>query len=239
MIEVFAHDNRPTVASSHNKYSDEAASPGLPFRPLYDETILYAGQPIALVVAEEFEIARFAATLVSIEYKVEEAVTDLDTQIDKAYAPPKKRYAGWDPEPRGDVDKALSRAPVHIEREYRTPIEHHNPMECFGTTAVWEGDGRLTVYDKTQGAPNCHNYVCNVFGLAKDKVRILSPYVGGAFGVGLRPNYQLFMAAMAAIGLKRSVRVALTRQQMFTLGYRPQTIHKLPLGAERMGAWSR
>ena len=107
-------------------------------------------------------------------------------------------------------------------------------------TAVWEGDGRLTVYDKTQGAPNCHNYICNVFGLAKDKVRVLSPYVGGAFGVGLRPNYQLFLAVLAAIGLKRSVRVALTRQQMFTLGYRPQTIQKLSLGKlKRMEAWSR
>ena len=109
-------------------------------------------------------------------------------------------------------------------------------MECFGTTAVWEGDGRLTVYDKTQGAPNCHNYICNVFGLAKDKVRLLSPYVGGAFGVGLRPNYQLFMAVLAAIGLKRSVRVALTRQQMFTLSYRPQTIQKLTLGSEADGS---
>ena len=78
-------------------------------------------------------------------------------------------------------------------------------METFASTAVWEDDGRLTVYDKTQGAPNCHEYLCSVFGLAKDKVRVLSPYVGGAFGVGLRPNYQLFMAALAAIGLKRSV----------------------------------
>ena len=89
VIEVFAHDNRPTVASSHKKYNDEAASPGSPFRPLYDETVLYAGQPIALVVAEELEIAQFAATLVVIEYEVEEAVTDLDTQIDKAYVPRK------------------------------------------------------------------------------------------------------------------------------------------------------
>jgi len=142
---------------------------------------------------------------------------------------------GWDPPPRGDVDKALSRVAIRIQHEYRTPIEHHNPMECFGTTAVFESDGRLTVYDKTQGAPNCHQYLCNVFGLAKDKVRVLSPYVGGAFGVGLRPNYQLFMAVLAAIGLKRSVRVALTRQQMFTLGYRPQTIQTLTLGAEKDG----
>ena len=90
VIEVFAHDNRPSVASSHQKYTDEAASPGSPFRPLYDENILFSGQPIALVVAEEFEIARFAATLVDVEYEAVDAVTDLDTQVDQAYDPPKK-----------------------------------------------------------------------------------------------------------------------------------------------------
>lgn len=238
VIEVFTHDNRPTVTSSPGKYADETAPPGSPFRPLYNDQILFAGQPIALVVAEEFEVARFAATLVEIEYESEEAITDIDTQIGKAYEPPKKRFPGWDPGPRGHVDKAFTQSPVKVEHTYRTPIEHHNPMECFGTTAVWEDDGRLTIYDKTQGAPNCHRYVCSVFGLAKDKVRLLSPYVGGAFGVGLRPNYQLNLAVLAAIGLKRPVRVALTRQQMFTLGYRPETIQTLSLGAEEDGSLS-
>ena len=238
VIEVFTHDNRPTVTSSPGKYADETAPPGSPFRPLYNDQILFAGQPIALVVAEEFEVARFAATLVEIEYESEGAITDIDTQIGKAYEPPKKRFPGWDPGPRGNVDKAFTQSPVKVEHTYRTPIEHHNPMECFGTTAVWEDDGRLTIYDKTQGAPNCHRYVCSVFGLAKDKVRLLSPYVGGAFGVGLRPNYQLNLAVLAAIGLKRPVRVALTRQQMFTLGYRPETIQTLSLGAEEDGSLS-
>ena len=238
VIEVFTHDNRPTVTSSPGKYADEVAPPGSPFRPLYNDQILFAGQPIALVVAEEFEVARFAATLVEIEYESEGAITDIDTQIGKAYEPPKKRFPGWDPGPRGNVDKAFTQSPVKVEHTYRTPIEHHNPMECFGTTAVWEDDGRLTIYDKTQGAPNCHRYVCSVFGLAKDKVRLLSPYVGGAFGVGLRPNYQLNLAVLAAIGLKRPVRVALTRQQMFTLGYRPETIQTLSLGAEEDGSLS-
>ena len=238
VIEVFTHDNRPTVTSSPGKYADETAPPGSPFRPLYDDQILFAGQPIALVVAEEFEVARFAATLVEIEYESEGAITDIDTQVGKAYEPPKKRFPGWDPGPRGNVDKAFTQSPVKVEHTYRTPIEHHNPMECFGTTAVWEDDGRLTIYDKTQGAPNCHRYVCSVFGLAKDKVRLLSPYVGGAFGVGLRPNYQLNLAVLAAIGLKRPVRVALTRQQMFTLGYRPETIQTLSLGAEEDGSLS-
>ena len=116
---------------THEKYTDEAASPGSPFRPLYDDQILFAGQPIALVVAEEFEIARLAATLVDIEYEAEEAITDFDTQLDKAFSPPKKRLPGWDPDPRGDADKALSQAPIRIQHEYRTPIEHHNPMEML------------------------------------------------------------------------------------------------------------
>lgn len=234
VIEVFAHDNRPSLPSSHEKYTDQVAAPGSPFRPLYDGEILFSGQPVALVVAEELEIARFAASLVDIRYETEEAVTDLDTQIDQVFEPPEKRAPDWDPPARGDVDSALSRSPTRIRTEYRTPVEHHNPTETFGSTAVWN-DGRLTVYDKTQGAPNCQEYLCSVFGLAKDKVRVLSPYVGGAFGAGLRPNYQLFMAALAAIGLKRSVRVTLTRQQMFTLGYRPQTLQTLTLGAENDG----
>ena len=138
--------------------------------------------------------------------------------------------------PRGDADKALSQSPVGEAHEYRTPMEHHNPMECFGSTACWDEDERLTIYDKTQGAQNSHRYVCNVFGLAKDKVRVVSPFVGGAFGSGLRPQYQLFLAAMAAIALKRSVRVTLTRQQMILgFGHRPQTIQTISLGADESG----
>jgi len=237
VIDVFAHDNRPSVASSHKKYTDEAASPGSPFRPLYDDAILFAGQPVALVVAEEFEIARFAATLIDIKYEENEAVTDLDTQLHEAYDPSKKRGESMAAAaPRGDADEALSQTPIRESQQYRTPMEHHNPMECFGSTAAWDEDGRLTIYDKTQGAQNSQRYVCNIFGLAKDKVRVLSPFVGGAFGCGLRPQYQLFLAAMAAIALKRSVRVTLTRQQMLLgFGHRPQTIQTLTLGAKENG----
>ena len=121
---------------------------------------------------------------------------------------------------RGNATKAFDQAPVRINAEYRMPVEHHNPMEPFATTAVWEGDGRITVYDKTQGPQNSRNYVAGVCEMPRDKVRVLSPYVGGAFGSGLRPQYQLPLAVLAARALKRSVRVTLTRQQMFTLGYR-------------------
>jgi xanthine dehydrogenase YagR molybdenum-binding subunit len=114
-------------------------------------------------------------------------------------------------------------------------IEHHNPMETHASTVVWEGGGKITVHDKIQGVQNSQGYVSAVFGLSKDDVRVISPFVGGGFGSGLRPQYQLFLAVMAALDLERSVRVELTRDQMFTFTYRPQTINTVLLGAEPDG----
>ena len=104
-------------------------------------------------------------------------------------------------------------------------------MEPFATTVLWNNDGKLTVFDKTQGVQNVRDYLCSVFGFAADDLRVVTPYVGGAFGSGLRPQYQVFLAVLAARELKRSVRVALTRQQMFSLGYRPATRQRVALGA--------
>jgi xanthine dehydrogenase YagR molybdenum-binding subunit len=232
VLDVFTHEHRPKLASSHEKYTDEVAPSGSPFRPLYDDKILFSGQPVALVVAEEFEIARFAASLIRIEYERKPHVTDFDAQ--------RKRGAISKRDPaqsvaRGNPAPAFEQAAVRIKAEYRMPVEHHNPMEPFAATAVWEGDDRITVFDKTQGPQNCRNYVAGVFGMSRDKVRVLSPYVGGGFGSGLRPQYELPLAVLAARALKRSVRVTLTRQQMFTLGYRAANVHQLALGASGDG----
>ncbi len=115
-------------------------------------------------------------------------------------------------------------------------MEYHNPIELFGSTVLYEPDGSLTIYEKTQGVQNCQKYVASVFGLSAGKVRVLSHFVGGAFGSGLRPEYQLFLAVMTALDLKRSVRVSLTRQQMFTFGHRPATLQDISLGASADGA---
>jgi xanthine dehydrogenase YagR molybdenum-binding subunit len=229
VLDVFTHEHRPKLASSHEKYTDEVAPSGSPFRPLYDDKILFSGQPVALVVAEEFEIARFAASLVQVEYERKPHVTDFDAQ--------RKRGAVSKRDPaqsvaRGNPAPAFEQAAVRIKAEYRMPVEHHNPMEPFAATAVWEGDDRITIFDKTQGPQNCRNYVAGVFGMPRDKVRVLSSYVGGGFGSGLRPQYELLLAVLAARALKRSVRVTLTRQQMFTLGYRAANVHELALAAD-------
>jgi xanthine dehydrogenase YagR molybdenum-binding subunit len=233
VLDVFSHEHRPSLASSHKSYTDEVAPDGAPFRPLYDAEVVFNGQPVALVVADEFEIARFAASLVRVEYEQQAHITDFDARRTRG------EISKRDPAHavrRGEPAAAFDRAGIRIKTEYRMPVEHHNPMEPFAATAIWEGDGRITVFDKTQGPQNCRNYVAGVFEMPREKVRVLSPYVGGGFGSGLRPQYELHLAVLAALALKRAVRVTLTRQQMFTLGYRAANVHTLALGANSDGS---
>ena len=236
VVRIFTHENRPRTAWLNSSYRDEVAPPGAPFRPLYDDKIVYSGQPVALVVAESFEAARDAAALMRVTYETERPETDLRARLPEAYVPPKKR-AGIDPppKPRGDAESAYAAAPMKVENGYRVAPEHHNPMEPHATTVVWEGDGKITIHDKIQGAANTQSYVTSVFSLPQKDVRVIAPFIGGAFGSGLRPQYQLFLAVMASLELKRSVRVVLTRDQMFTFGYRPDTIQTLALGADADG----
>jgi xanthine dehydrogenase YagR molybdenum-binding subunit len=236
VITVFSHENYPNVVVGDADYKDAVAPPGQPFRPLFNDRILYSGQPLALVIAEDFATARYAASLVRVEAEAEPHHTDLEQVRAEAYVPHEKREGiAPPPEPRGDAVSGFAAAPRRIDNEYRIAPEYHNPMEPQATTVVWEGDGRITVYDKIQGVQNSLGYVTGVFGLKPENVRVLSPFVGGAFGLGLRPQYQLFLAVMAALALRRSVRVELTRDQMFTLSFRPGTINAVSIGADADG----
>jgi xanthine dehydrogenase YagR molybdenum-binding subunit len=234
VIAVLTHENRPRMAESDEAYHDDVAPDGSPFRPLQDDRIRFSEQPIALVVAEEPEIARFAASLVRVDYKKEAHVTDLHRR--REAAEPLKPGSGFGPpKPRGTPEEAFAAAQVRHEGEYYVPIEHHNPMELFASTVIVERDGKLTVYDKTQGVQNVQRYLCAVFGLKPGDVRVVSSFMGGGFGSGLRPQYQAVLAVLAARALKRSVRLVLTRQQMYVLGYRPAMIQKIALGAKADG----
>jgi xanthine dehydrogenase YagR molybdenum-binding subunit len=236
VVEVMSHMNRPKVRSFDLAYKDMTAPAGSPFRPFYDEQVLYSGQPVALVLAETFEAARRAAALVRVRYEEEEHDTRLTANLERAYKP-RPLKAGYEPPPpeKGDADKAFKAAPVKIEAEFYHGVEHHNPLELFASTVIREDDGHLTIYDKTQSSQNSRWYVSHVFGLSKDKVTVRNPYVGGAFGSGLRPQYQLTLAVMASLHLQRSVRVQLTRQQMFSFGHRPETVQWVKLAADRDG----
>jgi xanthine dehydrogenase YagR molybdenum-binding subunit len=239
VLTVLTHDNRPPMPDNDQAYKDDVAPAGSPFRPLYDDRILFNGQPIALVVAETPEIARFAASLVRVEYDRQEHVTDLQDRRVRTVPPPPAtnpmEAVFLPPKPRGTPDQALAAAAVRHEAEYHVPIEHHNPMELYASTVIVDGNGKLTVYDKTQGVQNVHKYVCSVFGLQPEDVRVLSPFMGSGFGSGLRPQYQVVLAVLAARALQRPVRVVLTRPQMYGLGYRPAMIQRIALGAKADG----
>jgi len=236
LVKIYTHENRLRTALLARSYTDDVAPPGSPFRPLASAKIDYNGQPIALIVADTFETARYAASLVRVEYRRDAHKSDLEWEREKAYKPRSRSGIPPPPKDRGKPEEAFKSAAVSLREKYFVPMEHHNPMELFGSTVIYEPDGSLTIYEKTQGVQNCQQYVCSIFGLSNDKVRVLSPYVGGAFGSGLRPEYQLFLATMAALDLKRSVRVSLTRQQMFTFGHRPVTLQDISLAASTDGA---
>jgi CO/xanthine dehydrogenase Mo-binding subunit len=187
-------------------------------------------QPIALVLAETFEQARYAARLVKATYNEEKPMTRVEDALDKAFDPP-----GSALKPRGKPAEAFKAAPVKIEAVYTIPMEHHNPMEPHGAIAFWEND-KLTIFDKTQGVNIVRQHLVASFNIPNENVQVISPFVGGAFGSSLRPNYYPALAAAAARELKRPVKLVYTRTQMFTgHGYRPYTWQKVALGAERDG----
>lgn len=236
VIRVFTHMNTPKFGP---KQSTEAAPPtgeqeeDTSFRALQSARIFFNAQPVALVVAETYEQARYAARLVTLTYNAEKHATDTEALRKNARFPARASN-----KPRGNPAEAMRSAPVKVEAEYRIPIEHHNAMEPHAAIAFWQ-DGKLTIFDKTQEVYGVREHLASSFGIPEENVSVVSPFVGGAFGSALRPNYYPALTAMAARELKRPVKIVYTRTQMFTgHGYRPHTIQKVSLGAERSGKLS-
>src|ERR687895_64852 len=234
VVRVFTHLNAPKLGP---KASTEQLPPRAreerdkSFRALQSDRIYFNMQPVALVVAETYEQARYASRLVKVTYKAENHTTDTEAGRERARVPKQ----GPPPKPRGNPEEAMKSAPVEIEAEYRIPIEHHNPMEPHAAVAVWQGD-RLTIFDKSQEVYNVRKHLASSFNIPEANVQVISPFVGGAFGSSLRPNYYPSLTAMAARELRRPVKVVYTRTQMYSgHGYRPYTIQRVALGAERSG----
>ena len=235
VVEVLTHENRPKQAWLDHSWKDELNIPGEPFKALHEDTIMFSGQPIAVVLAETFEAARYGASLVEVTYESEAHNIDFEVSLAERFLPKKKRNTYHPPKTRGDPTQAFADAALKVEGEYHLATEFHNPMEMHASTVEWHGDGKITVYDKTQGSQGVQGYLASAFGLSKKDVRVVNEYVGGGFGSGLRPQYQVQLATMAAIHLERSVRVVMTRQQMFTHAHRPECSYAIKLGAEHTG----
>ncbi|MGP4056003.1 xanthine dehydrogenase family protein molybdopterin-binding subunit [Mycobacterium sp. 4D054] len=207
---------------------------------LQDARVHFRGQIIGGVVAETAEIAREAAALVAVEYSEEPHDAELRPDHPGLYTPESVNASYPSDTAEGDVDAALEAAQFTVDQTYTTPIEHNNPMEPHACIARWSTDGgatSVTLYDSTQGVHAVRKTLAPLFGLDPEHVHVVAPHVGGGFGSKGAPhahNVLTLLAAQRSDG--RPVKLALTRQQMFSLvGYRTPTIQRLRLGAERDG----
>ena len=226
VIAVITHWTAPRLSSDDNKE----------LWVLQSNEIHFRGQFIAAVVADTLEVARHAADLIRVEY--EAVAHDVGFRADREdlYAPEVVNPEFPTDTDEGDAEAAFEAAEVRMDATYSTPMEHNQPMEPHSTIALWESE-KLTLYDSTQSAHSVRTTVAATLGLRPDQVRVIAPYVGGGFGSKGEPHAHNILAALAALRAPgRAVKLALTRQQMFTLaGHRTPTIQRLRLGAGRDG----
>lgn len=225
VLGVLSHLNKPAAPGYEQ-------TGGSPMKIFYTDQIFYNGQPVALVVADTFERATHAATLVKVSYEKAAFNTDFEKSVADANV---RKLQGQAPYKRG-VEDAFKTAEVKLEERYHMPVETHNPMELHGIIAHWQPDDRLTVYAKTQGVKATQNSLANVFKIPADKIQVNSEFVGGGFGMALRTWPLEVATVMAAKHLNRPVKLVITRDQMFTMvGNRPAAYQKIGMGASKEG----
>lgn len=200
------------------------------FRPLGSAQVAYWGQPIAMVVAETYETAREAAHQIAVSY----SETQLPASTFEA-----KEAESVALEPMtvsvGDFATAYAKAPIKIGARYSTPTQHHNAMELFATQCVWEGE-YLTVYEPSQYVNNLKFGLAEQLGIPARFIRVINPYVGGAFGAKGFLTHRTALVAIAARRTGRPVKLVATREHGFSVSaYRAETRHQVQLAANRDG----
>lgn len=188
------------------------------------------GQAVAVVVATTLEAAAHAASLVAVRYSTQAQLTDIDSRDAAAQNPdPDRDYS------RGDADRALRDSTVVTDLHFSMDRNNHNPMEINAVVARWDGD-RLTVWDKVQSVSGARRQYADALGVPAENVRVMSPFVGGAFGNAGQVWPHQMIAAHAARRVGRPVKLMLTRRQLYSVtGYRPRNRQRLAIGADRSG----
>jgi len=225
VLAVITHQNAPKL---HTAKRDMIAPPPVP--PLQSDEVDHHGQYLAVVVAETPQQADAAAALFDVRYEPQPAVLTREDPEAERKSNPYHLDMG-----RGDVEAGIEGADALREAVYSTSACAHSPIGLFATVAWWDGD-RLTVHDATQYAFRAREVLAGTFKLKEHEVRVVSPFVGGAFGAGLRVSPHTILAAVAARVVGRPVKVVLTRPQMFTgIGHRPDTEQRIRIAAAADG----
>ena len=233
VIGVLTRENAPRFKPYPDNLTKNGA-PGESRVPLQDDNIYWVGQHLGVVVAETFEQATHAASLVRVQYEAKSPLVSLA----EANPMQPEKFIGRErlQAKRGDVNGALASATHKIDVVYSTPIENHNPIETTSTTAEWEAPDRLLIHESTRGIKQLQKIVANAFGLSLENVRIVCKFIGGAFGSkGFQWSHTLLAAAAAQL-LQRPVKITFARPQMFdSAGQRARTEQRFSLGADKTG----
>ena len=240
VISVMTHENTPKLESLEKYEREGAKSGGRPtgraLSLLQNNRVDYNGQPIALVIAESFEAAMQGASLVRVRYNEQTPTIDMISALPSAYPYMQKVLGHEAPATRrGDLEAGLAVAEARIDAAYTTPMETHNPMEMHATIAAWDGD-KVTLWDSTQNVYGVRGTIAKSLSISPENVRVVSQFIGGAFGGKGSAWSHVVLAAMAAREVARPVKIVLTRRQMFgPVGGRPHTVQHVTLGAMRDG----
>ncbi|OHV07838.1 aldehyde oxidase [Kushneria phosphatilytica] len=234
VLDIFHHDNFDKLSRSPNSFADEnlTSEARLPFE---DHQIHYQGQYIAFVVADTLEHARAAARKVKAHYeRNDEQLTNIASLDRGEGALPGEEVPG-DAASRGDADSAYAGAEVQLDQRYSIAQENHSVMEMHASVATWEND-MLTVYESTQGVIFQRNALAKIFGIPVEKVRVISHFIGSGFGSKLFMWPHAIMTAVASRRLGRPVKTVLSRMQEYLdTGYRPTSLQRVRLGADKSG----
>jgi xanthine dehydrogenase YagR molybdenum-binding subunit len=249
VLEIFTYRNVGDRIKPGKLFSQKGHM-GTTIAPLASAQIWHDGQIEAVVVAETFEAAREAAHRLDIGYAEERpsatfgsaglriqsiAATSREGENKSASKSKEGEEQGQEQPRVGDAPRAFAAAPVRIDQHYFTPTQHHNPIELFTTTCNWS-DGQLTVWESSQNVYGYQNGLADQLGIAPEQVRVVSPYIGGAFGSRGSLTQRTALIAHAARVIGRPVRLEPTRSQGFTIAtYRAETQHRVRLGADRQG----
>ncbi|MNK33975.1 Xanthine dehydrogenase molybdenum-binding subunit [compost metagenome] len=229
VIDIITHQHKPIVPGFADETKIKESKFGLPV--FHTDKIYFKGQPIAMVIAETLEEATYAASLVEVQYIKDNFNVDFESSHPKS----ELKVEGKE---RGNLSSWTS-SPYVVEEEYNIKAEVHNPMEMHATIAEWTGENQLKLYDKNQGVNNVQRVFAGLFSIPEKNIEVISEFVGGGFGSGLRVWPHALAAVMGAKMVKRPVKLMLTRPQMFAgTGYRPASWQKIKLGADASGKFS-
>ncbi|WP_128914090.1 molybdopterin cofactor-binding domain-containing protein [Granulicella sibirica] len=242
VIAVVTHENAPRLAAYPQQGGGFQLTGdgglGEARQPLQDATVYYGAQSIAVVIAETSEQARYGATLVRVTYDEKVPELDMDHARRMPFPP---LFAGAEKMQKGgeEVKAAIEAAPISLTREYETPVYHHNPIELLASIAVWnetDGADTLTLYDATRSVDMLRGVIAQSFGLPESNVRVVSKFIGGAFGSKAWSFHNPMLVALAARVAKRPVRIEWRRQQVFSIGgHRPALHQTVSIGADGKG----